>query len=78
MNLKDNGEPDTGLNFTRRMPLFGQLFDEDVCDLEMEAQRMRNKRVFQLLLLYDEYPIERRNEEGGKHTSELDGACYRF
>lgn len=78
MNLKDNGEPDTGLNFTRRMPLFGQLFDADACDLEVEAQGIRNKRVFQLLLLNDEYPIERRNEEGGKHTSELDGACYRF
>lgn len=71
MNSEENDEPELGLSFIRLMPLSWQLSDADAGSLKEEQQRMRNERLFQLLLLYDEYPIDRRDEEM-EHASELD------
>ncbi|MCB1751628.1 MAG: PilZ domain-containing protein [Gammaproteobacteria bacterium] len=71
MTTVEISEPGKGLSFTGHMPLSWKQLDADAREYEEAAVRARNGRLFQLLLLYDEYPAERRDEEG-EHTGELE------
>lgn len=71
MNNNQNSGPDIGLSFTRRMGLSWEHSDSDPGNIEAEADHMRNERLFQLILLYDEYPKERR-DVASEQTSDLE------
>lgn len=70
MNSKEISEPGIGLSFTRLMPLTWQQAETDAGGLETEVEQIRNDRLLQLLLLYDDYPADRRDQEG-EHTIRL-------
>lgn len=57
-----------GLSFSSRMPLRWQRLDPDTDGFAAQRERLRNERLLQLLLLYDDYPIERRDGEGEQNS----------
>lgn len=71
MNGNENSGPGIGLSFTRLMPLAWQRVGKDADASASEAEQNRNERLLQLLLLYDDYPADRRNQEG-EHSGDLE------
>lgn len=71
MNSNDESGPGIGLSFTRRMPLSWKCFAATAGGREERVERMRNERLLQLLLFFDEYHNDRRDEEGD-HKSDLE------
>jgi len=63
MNNKEQSEAGIGLSFARRMPLSWQRFKTDADGQEAGGESMRNERLLQLFLLYDDYHPDRREEE---------------
>lgn len=77
MNGNENSESGFGLSFTRLMPLNWQHPEKDAAVFAVELEQLRNERLLRLLLFYDDYPIERRNQTGEHEGEKLNFRIYR-